>query len=121
MRLEKLVSPRMVWDSRWIELVLRFIPNSLQGALWLQCAQAINGNKDYRQCQASHCKAWFELAPQVARSDKQFCSDACKTQAYRERQRHARQLHAQGTPLHAIVQQVGSDVETVQKWLHQGS
>jgi hypothetical protein len=119
--LTELVSSRLVWDSEWKELLLRFIPSCLGGALWLQCAQAINGNKDYRQCQESQCKAWFELAPNVARSDKQFCSNACKTRAYRERQRHARQLHAKGTPLQAIVQQMGSDVETVKKWLQQDS
>jgi hypothetical protein len=117
MHVEKLVAPRMLWDSNWKGLHLRFMPRNLRGALWLQCAQAIDGNKDYRQCPESRCKAWFELTPQIARSDKLFCSEACRTRAYRERQRFARRLHAGGMPLHAIVEQVGSDVETVQKWL----
>jgi hypothetical protein len=30
-------------------------------------------------------------------------------------------LHAEGAPLHIIVEQVRSDVETVQKWLQQGA
>src|SRR5207253_1626368 len=38
-------------------LGLRFTPAALLDALWLQFACAIDGNKDYRQCQ--ECKRWF--------------------------------------------------------------
>ena len=120
-RLKRSVAPQIVWDVTDKALILRFMPRSLRGALWLQLAQAIDGKKEYRQCKESRCQAWFELAPQVARTDKQFCSNACKTHAYRERQHHARQLYAEGQTVQSIAQQVGSDIGTVQKWLRQGS
>jgi hypothetical protein len=68
--------------------VLFTMPTCLIGALWLQLAQSIDGNKQFRQCEA--CRAWFELAPDKARADKAYCSQACRSRAYRLRLKQAR-------------------------------
>lgn len=62
-----------------------YIPDSLLSALWLQFVQAVGGNKRYTKCQAPGCGRWIELAPGSNRSDKLYCSDACRMRAYRHR------------------------------------
>ena len=41
-------------------LNLRIVPKNLMGAIWLQFASGIDGNKDYRRCRA--CGKWFEIS-----------------------------------------------------------
>lgn len=58
-------------------------PSSLIGALWLQFALAIEGNKNYKQCQ--NCRDWIEVGGnRSARSDKRFCSPSCKSAFHRK-------------------------------------
>jgi hypothetical protein len=64
-------------------LSLQLVSDTLLAALWLQFAQAIHGNKDYRACGA--CGRFFELDPAVARTNRLYCSDACRSKAYRTR------------------------------------
>jgi hypothetical protein len=72
------------WDDPLADsLKLLLMPNNLLEAMWLQFGQAVESNKSFRQCR--QCDDWFELSPKVARSDKIFCTDACKAKAYRRR------------------------------------
>ncbi len=81
--LEGNVSPLMLWDKHRLRLQLYVVPHNLLGALWLQLARAIEGDKMYRQCGA--CMKWFELSPDTARTNRKFCSNACRSRDYRER------------------------------------
>lgn len=81
------VSPRLLWNRDEERPRLRFRPASLIGVLWLQFAQAVDGGKTYRQCES--CGKWFELSPDVARKHRIYCSDACRTRAYRKRVEHS--------------------------------
>lgn len=63
--------------------VLRLMPDSLIGALWLQFAFAVDGNLDYKRCE--ECQTWLEIAPGAGRPDRSYCSDACRMRAYRKR------------------------------------
>ena len=96
-------------------LQFNFELSDLLSAMWLQCALAITGNKTHRRCFA--CQTWFELSPEVTRSDRLFCSNACRTRAYRLRMRSAHRLRAQGAELEVIARQLDTEVKTVQKWL----
>lgn len=61
---------------------LRFGPRDLRAALWLQFARAIEGDKEYLQCE--HCRMWYEIGSREgARSDKRFCSTACRARNWR--------------------------------------
>jgi hypothetical protein len=82
------IETQLLMDPKTARPVFFTMPNSLIGALWLQLAQAIDGKKDFQQCQV--CRNWFELAPDKARSDKVYCSQACRSRAYRVRLRHAK-------------------------------
>lgn len=77
------VSAQLGPQANEVSPVLRLVPDSLIGALWLQFAIAVDGNIDYRRCE--ECKMWLEIAPGTGRPDRQFCSDACRMRAYRKR------------------------------------
>lgn len=62
---------------------LRIGPATLLGALWLQFALAIDGNREYRSC--TTCGRFYELDPAVARTNRLYCTDACRMKAYRDR------------------------------------
>ncbi len=56
-------------------------PNSLLDALWTQLTLAVVGKQNLRRCAV--CSTWFPV--EAARSDKEYCSRACRMRAYRER------------------------------------
>jgi hypothetical protein len=58
-------------------------PDTLIDALWTQLAQAIEGSQSLRNC--VECKHWFTINAGQGRSDKEYCSDACRMRAYRKR------------------------------------
>jgi hypothetical protein len=58
-------------------------PVSFQEALWAQLVLAIDGNVNLRAC--VQCRRWFTLEAGRGRSDKEYCSNACRMRAYRKR------------------------------------
>jgi hypothetical protein len=68
-------------------LSVSIMPKGLIGALWLQAALAVSGGKDFRQCH--ECQTWFEVATGQGRSDKLYCSTACRMRAYRKRKKES--------------------------------
>lgn len=62
-------------------------PRHLLGALWFQFASSISGEKKYRGCVV--CDRAIELSPESNRADKRYCSDACRSRAFRRRQKEA--------------------------------
>jgi hypothetical protein len=97
------------------QLQLHYAPLNLSGAVWLQFAQAISGNKTYRTC--GQCGKLFEVSPAVTRKDRLTCSDACRTRAYRARQERARTLHAEGKTLKEIAIELQADGKAVRHWI----
>ncbi len=81
-RLDKYSSQRLLFaDAEERESRLFLVPNSLIGAIWLQFAKAVDGNRNYRACE--QCGTWFEVSPQTARSHKKYCSSACRVKQFR--------------------------------------
>jgi hypothetical protein len=93
----------------------RFVPVSLLGAMWSQFAQAVAGDRDYRQCE--QCGRWYALDPDTARKSRLYCGDACKARHYRARKSKARELRAAGRPLGAIAAELKTDTTTLKRWL----
>jgi len=77
------VHQQLQWDGFSDRPRLLIVPRNLIGALWLQFANAIDGEYDYGKCKA--CSSWFEIAPGSGRPEKRYCSDACRMRAYRQR------------------------------------
>lgn len=58
-------------------------PIHLRDAVWIQLAHAISGSQSLATC--VECKAWFTISTDHGRSDKEYCSNACRMRAYRKR------------------------------------
>jgi hypothetical protein len=106
----------LAWDPArrrvvWAPLSLE----SLWDAICLQFAAAVEGNKDYQECQG--CGRWFELAPGVNRAGRLTCSDSCRQKVFRERRALARRLVDEGVPIREIARRLGSSVDTVSRWV----
>ncbi len=108
-------SPRLLWNHKEGRLDLHIIPNSLIGALWLQFAQAVDGDRKYRRCE--ECRTWFEISPKTARVTRLYCSNACRSKAYRKRQLEAERLYAQEVPIEEIARRLDSDIKTISGWI----
>jgi len=59
-----------------------FCPATLHAALWQCFAAEVAGVIHPARCPAPNCGRWF-LQGAAARSDKRFCSNACKNRAFR--------------------------------------
>jgi hypothetical protein len=100
-------------------------PNALIHALYLQFAQAIDGDRQFRRCLV--CGAWFPVGAdeqsrrqgQRQRSDKVVCSPACRVLRSARRKVLARQLYAKGKPIETIAREVGSTDKQVEQWIRQ--
>ena len=116
--LEKRVSPKILWDVRRqpVKLRLFHMPESLIGALWLQFAQAVHGDKKFYYC--DQCGSAFELDPRIgAKRGRKFCSNACRSKALRNRQIEARRLSQEGMKPAEIAKRLDSKIATVKKWI----
>jgi hypothetical protein len=114
------VSPQLLWNVRRNRprgLALFFVPQSLIGLMWLQLAQAVNGNKQYRQCLA--CKTWMLISREAAgkRSSRSSCSNACRMKVYYGRIVQARDLRRQGLSVRQIAGRLTADEQAVRRWI----
>ena len=60
----------------------RYCPVTLSAALWQRLAAEVAGLIHPARCAAPNCSRWF-LRGTAVRSDKRFCSNACKNRAFR--------------------------------------
>ena len=84
-------------------------------------AQEVMSLRKPRQCRV--CGTWFELSPvpgrslRQTRSDRETCSTACRSKAYRERQELARQLFAEGKSVKEIAKTLDCKPGAVKGWV----
>jgi len=102
-------------EQRLGGFLLQIMPNTLLGALWLQLAEAISGSKKHRACTA--CGNWFEVSPEKFRTSRHYCSEPCRSRAYRSRKEKAHLLAAEGKSIKEIAALLGSDAKTIKGWL----
>ena len=63
-------------------LAFRYCPVTLSAALWQRFAAEVSGLLHPARCPAPKCGRWF-LRGDAARTDKRFCSNACKNRIFR--------------------------------------
>lgn len=95
-------------------LQLGHVPENLDAALWTQLAAAIADNKEFRECPG--CHVWFELSPQQYRVTRKYCSDACKSQAYRDRKLRAARMAKAGSTPREIAEMLHTTPTLVKQW-----
>ena len=72
------------WDDSHPALYI--VPNNLLSARWLQFAQAVSSNTEFRKC--LHCPAWFTYGPGTGRRKTAFyCSARCRRAAHRSKEK----------------------------------
>ena len=82
-KLDGKVSARLLWNSSWSRLSLYQVPTDLISAMWLQLARAVEGDRNFQQCE--ECRNWFEVSsPDGSRKDKRFCGTACRARFWRK-------------------------------------
>jgi hypothetical protein len=74
---------QLQWRGGPARLVIE--PPDLISALWIQFAESIADEREYRQCEV--CGTYIELSPDVNRADRRYCSDACRSRALRLRKK----------------------------------
>jgi hypothetical protein len=109
------IPTRMVWNGKRNRPALGLVAPTLLAAVWLQFADAVSNDRTYSRCR--ECGKWFEVAPDAARTHRRFCSNGCRSKAYRQRQDRSRQLHAAGKPFEEIAQGLDADVAAVKRWI----
>jgi len=75
----------MDWDPDRMEFKFRVVPSNLLGGIWTQFAFAVHEFKKYRPC--ANCRVWFELSPGIARTNRIYCSEACRLRLYRRKKK----------------------------------
>ena len=108
-------SPRVAWGEDGASLALSFVPSGLGGAIWLQFAEAIRGNVVYRACET--CGGTIEVSGTANRSDRRFCSAACRSKAYRGRKERAREMFAAGKTVPEIAAALEAQMGAVEGWV----
>ena len=94
---------------------LQTIPTNLLAALWIQLGRAVTENKRFHSC--STCKRWFEVSPPLNRTSRDYCSNACRSRAYRSRIEEARRMKQIGKSVREIAELLESTEKTVEGWL----
>jgi hypothetical protein len=86
--LESQTVPRIVYDPDAGTQLLKIVPRNLYGAMWLQLAGAVTGEKEYRACKDKACGQWFEVSPGQRGGTKRkvYCSTTCKVRDFRRSQ-----------------------------------
>lgn len=92
------------------EFSLTLVPKNFIAAVWLQFAEAIDGNKRHVRCHL--CRSWFELSRGKTHRDRKYCSDLCKVNHFRKK-KEAKQLAANGMEPGKIAEVLDLEVETV--------
>ena len=84
---QEAVHTRLLYDTEVQSFGVHVVPTSLLGALWLQCALAIAGDRTYRRC--ASCQEWFWVSPEGGgkRRHSDYCGSTCKVREWRKRKR----------------------------------
>jgi len=76
------ITPLPCWSPNWPrdkpQVELKFRPKSPLASMWLQFAQSVAGDAEYRPCK--RCGKWFEISAgrRGKRRDTLFCGDGCR-------------------------------------------
>lgn len=115
------VRPALLSESVNGPISLQLIPSSLLGCIWLQFARMLTSELAFNFCAA--CEKPLRLGTTVGafRSNRNFCDDACRQLAYRNRIRRALAFRTEGRSLREIANLLDADVQTVRGWVQSTS
>ncbi len=94
---------------------LQSVAQSFDDAIFLQLAESITEQKQYRWCEL--CSKPFELAPGKNRADRVYCTENCRIKAFQRRKRQVVQLFRDGQSVKQIVAATNNKRSVVVGWL----
>ena len=94
---------------------LLFTPRCLLGVMWLQLALSYTGEREVRSCLT--CEKWFVVEKTRGKFKQEFCQEACRAKAYRQRKEDALQLKKEGMTPVQIAAQLDVELSSVKSWL----
>jgi hypothetical protein len=99
------------------KLVRWFGPKSLLDLMWLQFADALTGEVEFRPCK--HCGRLIRISPDAdgSRTHKLTCSDKCRVQRHQEHIRSAIALFDNGKTPQEIAVRSQADLLSVKRWI----
>jgi hypothetical protein len=119
--LHRNVETNLFWDQKSKRSIFQELPLNLFGFMALQFAKEVYSHRLPQKCQV--CGRWFDLgrvperSGRLTRSDRETCSNACRTRAYRQRQASAKQMFAQGKSAKQIAKALRCKLGAVEKWV----
>jgi len=117
-RLAGSLSIGLDWNEINSNLTRSFRPNSLLALLWLQFADALTGETNFRHCKNAHCGKLILISPEHgSHTNKQTCSDSCRVQVNQTRIRTAIASFDQGKTPEEIAQVFKTELSTVGRWI----
>jgi hypothetical protein len=111
----------LLWDQGPKRSILQEVPKNLFGVIALQFAEEVHSQRRPHRCQV--CGRWFDLgrvperSRRLTRSDRETCSNSCRTRAYRQRQATARQMFAEGKSPREIAKALNCQLDAVKGWV----
>ncbi|MGC2493278.1 hypothetical protein [Candidatus Binatus sp.] len=117
-RLAGSLSIGLDWNEAHSGLVRSFRPNSLLALLWLQFADALTGETEFRHCKRKGCGKLIRISGERGwNTNKETCSDSCKVQVYQERVRTVIESFDQGKTPEEIATSSKTEPSMVRKWI----
>ena len=115
------ISPRLLWNPDKLQHIIRILPTSLIGAMWWQFARAVAGEVTYRTCRICGrpilVSSRRDSASKPFRSDREFCSSACRQKDHRIKVKEAKRLRSTGASIGAIAKKLDTGTIAIQNWL----
>jgi hypothetical protein len=111
------VSAQLRWSADKGAHVFRIVPRDLHAAVWLQFARAVAGEVLYRPCKV--CGKWLMISAEEHgfRSNREFCSSACRQRDHRTKVREASRLRTEGKTVRQLAKHFDTTTKTIQNWL----
>jgi hypothetical protein len=109
------VATELVLDPKTGKRRIEPVPRGLLGAMWLQLAHVFQSDQTFRRCDA--CGTWYALARNKEKLDRGYCSNACRSRAYKGRQSRAVELGAEGHSVEQIATELAADPAAVAGWI----
>jgi len=111
-RVELNERPRLVGEFR-----VGVRPRDLLGAMWWQVARLVTGDTQFRGCKVCGQLMEVSTGPHGVRTNRAFCSNACKVKDHRAKVRKAKAMRARGRTVAQIARHFETKPAVIENWL----
>jgi hypothetical protein len=99
------------------EYRVRVVPQHLLGAVWWQFSRLLIGEATYRPCKVCGTPMEISTGDYGGRTNREFCTDACKLKDHRRKVREAKAMRADGKSVKHIAKHFETEPGVIENWL----